>query len=58
MNKINEDLLNILICPKCKGTVTEEAEGIRCTNETCSLVYPVRDGIPIMVIKEAAACPR
>ncbi len=46
-------LLEILICPDCHGAVrpTESEEGIECPQ--CGLVYPVRDGIPIMLVGEA-----
>lgn len=46
-------LLNILVCPKCKGKLTyREAEGaLDCA--ACKLRYAVRDGIPVMLIDEA-----
>lgn len=52
---IDEELLEILACPKCKKPVKydEEAQRIVCTNGECGLRYPVRDGIPIMLIEEA-----
>ena len=48
-----KDLLEILACPKCKGTVRvrEDESAILC--EQCRLAYPVRDGIPVMLIDEA-----
>jgi uncharacterized protein YbaR (Trm112 family) len=50
---INEELLQILACPKCKGPVrlNEQQNGLLC--ETCRLVYEIRDDIPIMLIEEA-----
>ena len=48
------ELLSILRCPRCKGQlrVTEgERPTLDCT--ACRLRYPVRDGIPIMLIEEA-----
>ena len=50
---MSEDLLRILACPKCKAPVVREGEGLRCTDRGCGLLYPVRDGIPIMLIHEA-----
>lgn len=58
---IDKDLLDILVCPKCKKAVRpedarpgENVQGwLACTD--CGLRYPVRDGIPIMLIDEAAA---
>jgi uncharacterized protein YbaR (Trm112 family) len=50
---LNQELLDILACPKCKGdlTLTEKQDGLVCAN--CKLLYPIRDDIPIMLIDEA-----
>lgn len=50
---INKELLDILACPKCKGNVhlNEKEDGIVC--DSCKLMYPIRDDIPIMLIDEA-----
>ncbi len=50
---INDDLLDILVCPKCKGpvTLTDAKDGLVCT--ACKLEYEIRDDIPIMLIDEA-----
>ena len=48
---INKELLDILVCPDCKATVHEEADYIIC--KSCRKKYPIRDGIPIMLIEEA-----
>ncbi len=52
---ISSDLLEILACPKCKGPIRfDESQGeghILC--EACRLSYPVRDGIPVMLVDEA-----
>lgn len=55
MSELSKDLLDILVCPKCKVKVAQESETLRCTNEACGLVYPIRNGIPIMLIDEATA---
>jgi uncharacterized protein len=55
MDKLNEDLLKILACPKCKKPVVQEENTLRCKNGDCGLVYPIRDGIPIMLIEEATS---
>jgi hypothetical protein len=51
--EINKELLEILACPKCKGNIIadEKRNGLVC--ESCKLLYPVKDGIPIMLIEEA-----
>ena len=50
---IDKQLLEILACPKCKADVKLEGEQIVCTNPQCGLRYPIRDGIPVMLIDEA-----
>ena len=49
------ELIEILRCPKCKSTVELKADGnaLKCTNTECSLVYPIKDDIPVMLIDEA-----
>lgn len=53
MSKLSDELLEILACPACKQPVVQENDAIRCTNPACGLLYPIRDGIPIMLIDEA-----
>ncbi len=50
---ISKELLDILVCPKCKGDIIllEDETGLVCP--ACRLKYPVRDGIPVMLIDEA-----
>jgi len=50
---LDPELLEILACPDCKGDVEyrESESVIVCLK--CGLRYPVRDGIPIMLVEEA-----
>lgn len=50
---ISADLLDILVCPKCKGPIHLNAanDGLIC--DACRLEYEIRDDIPIMLIDEA-----
>lgn len=50
---IDERLLDILACPACKKPVKLDKERLICQNVSCGLKYPVRDGIPVMLIEEA-----
>lgn len=50
---LDEKLLEILVCPACHAQVEQRAERLFCQNDQCGLVYPIRDGIPIMLIDEA-----
>ena len=46
-------LLEILACPACHAPLREEGEELICSGDTCGLVYPVRDGIPVLLVDEA-----
>lgn len=51
---VPQELLEILVCPKCKGDLehkTEPDEQLVCN--ACHLIYEVEDDIPIMLIDEA-----
>jgi uncharacterized protein YbaR (Trm112 family) len=50
---ISKELLDILVCPKCKGEIhlNEKGDGLIC--EACQLMYRIEDDIPIMLIDEA-----
>ncbi|MBU4484387.1 FHA domain-containing protein [bacterium] len=50
---IDEHILNILVCPRCKGELmlVEGAKGLLC--EKCQLKYPIKGDIPIMLTEEA-----
>ena len=50
---IDQELLQILACPSCKAVVRQEGERIVCTNASCGLRYPIREGIPVMLVEEA-----
>jgi uncharacterized protein YbaR (Trm112 family) len=51
---VSKELLEILACPKCKGDIrlNKSENGLIC--DKCKLLYHVKDGIPIMLIEEAA----
>jgi uncharacterized protein YbaR (Trm112 family) len=50
---LNQELLDILACPKCKGDIhlNASADGLVC--DACKLIYEIRDDIPVMLIDEA-----
>jgi uncharacterized protein YbaR (Trm112 family) len=48
---IDEELRAILACPACKGDLLFEETRIICP--ACRKAYPIRDGIPVMLINEA-----
>jgi len=55
---ISQDLLEMLACPLCKTgieliEVEPQTHGLRCN--TCGRIYPIKDGIPVMLVDEAIA---
>jgi len=50
---ISQELLEILVCPECKGEIylNEKQDGLVC--EACRLIYPIVDDIPVMLKDEA-----
>ena len=50
---LNPQLLELLVCPLCRGTLelVDGEAGLRCA--ACALVFPIRDEIPIMLEEEA-----
>jgi uncharacterized protein YbaR (Trm112 family) len=53
---ISEDLLEILACPVCKTDVElleykTGQHGLKCVK--CQRIYPIQDGIPVMLVDEA-----
>lgn len=48
---LDKELLDILACPKCRGDVALKDGKIIC--KKCAKKYPIRDGIPIMLVDEA-----
>ena len=50
---LDQQLLEILVCPKCKGELEYRETSSELVCHQCRLRYPIRDGIPIMLIDEA-----
>lgn len=48
-------LLEILVCPQTKGPLVYKREANELLSKKARLAYPIRDGIPIMLIDEARA---
>ena len=49
---IDKELMDILVCPKCKGDIelSEKEDSLNC--KPCNLRYPIKDDIPVMLIDE------
>ena len=50
---LSPQLLEVLVCPKCKGALENREHELALVCHRCALRYPVRDDIPVMLIDEA-----
>jgi uncharacterized protein YbaR (Trm112 family) len=50
-------MLELLVCPLTYGSLTYDAETRELISKRANLAYPVRDGIPIMLVSEARQLP-
>ena len=50
---IDPKLLEILVCPLTKGPLRYDRAAQELISRKAGLAYPIRDGIPIMLIDEA-----
>ncbi len=50
---IDKEFLEILACPACKAEVRLDDASQRIICQACGRRYPIRDGIPVMLIDEA-----
>lgn len=53
--EIDPRLLEILVCPLTKGALSYDRTKQELISAQAGLAYPVRDGIPIMLVDEARA---
>ncbi|MGH7775704.1 MAG: Trm112 family protein [Candidatus Dormibacterales bacterium] len=56
--EVPADLLAILACPACHGSLEPAPGGDGLDCAACKLRYPVVDGIPIMLVEEASPLPQ
>jgi hypothetical protein len=52
-NTVDPKLLEILVCPLTKGPLRYDAQRQELISDKARLAYPIRDGIPIMLVDEA-----
>ena len=50
---VDPKLLEILVCPLTKGPLRYDKKAQELVSEQAGLAYPIRDGIPIMLVDEA-----
>jgi uncharacterized protein YbaR (Trm112 family) len=52
MSDVSAELLEILVCPRCRNSLAVDASSLRC--DACQLRYEIVDGIPDMMVPHAA----
>ena len=52
---VDPRLLELLVCPLTKGTLRYDRARAELVSTEANLAYPIRDGIPIMLVEEARA---
>ena len=52
-SEVDPKLLEILVCPLTKGPLRYDRQAQELISDQARLAYPVRDGIPIMLVDEA-----
>lgn len=53
MSSIPAEIRALLACPKCHGVLVDAEQGTGLDCPACRLRFPVRDGIPVMLIDQA-----
>lgn len=53
MTEIDPKLLEILVCPLTKSPLRYDAKAQELISDQAKLAYPIRDGIPVMLVDEA-----
>ncbi len=54
---MNENILEILVCPICKGKLVYQKEAQELICKFDRIAYPIRNGIPIMLEQEGRVIP-
>ena len=50
---LDPELLRVLVCPLTRGPLRYDEEAQELVSETAGLAYPIREGVPVMLIEEA-----
>jgi uncharacterized protein YbaR (Trm112 family) len=54
---VDSRLLEILVCPLCKGPLHYDKPAQELVCRADRLAFPIRDGIPVMIEQQARAVP-
>ena len=53
VRKFDPKMLEAIVCPQCQGRLTYDAAAQELTSRAAHLAYPIRAGIPVLLIDEA-----
>ena len=53
ISKVDVKMLELLVCPLTKGRLSYDRARNELISESAKLAYPIRDGVPIMLVSEA-----
>ena len=56
--EVDPRLLEILVCPMTKTRLRYDRDAQELVSDTAGLAYPIRDGVPIMLVEEARELPQ
>ena len=54
-SSLNSKLIEMLVCPLTKGPLTYHKKKQELISPRAKLAYPIRDGVPVMLVEEARA---
>lgn len=55
---LDPELLSILVCPVTRTPLRHDEAAGELVSEAAGLAYPIRDGVPVMLVEEARSLPR
>ena len=56
--RFDPKMLEALVCPQCQGRLSYDAEAQELISKVARLAYPIRGGIPVLLIDEARVIDR
>lgn len=57
MTEVDPKLLSLLVCPMSKLPLRYDRQAFELVNDALGIAYPIRDGVPIMLVEEARRFP-
>lgn len=57
MSEVDPALVALLVCPVTRGPLRYDAAANELVSEQARLAFPIRDGVPVMLVEEARSIP-